>query len=125
VRIDFLIDSDFLVSRWKDGKASPAERWLENHQFAGLAISWLGSGEFLRVATKAGLAGKEVNAFLQRFPVVLADSEICTRYAQLSADHLSSRDQWLAAVAMKLGVPLVTNNPALSENIPGLRIERF
>jgi tRNA(fMet)-specific endonuclease VapC len=66
--------------------------------------------------------------FIERFGVVYADDNLCTRWAALRADaraagrSLSPQDAWIAATALGLDAPLASNNRRDFEHIKELRL---
>lgn len=69
-----------------------------------------------------------MEAFLRRFTIVLVDRALCRVWAEIG-DRARRRgrpihvaDEWIAATALVLGVPLVTNNRDDFAGIDGLRL---
>src|SRR6266849_4354202 len=66
--------------------------------------------------------------FIQGFEIVYADDSLCTLWARLRADAraagrtLSPQDAWIAATALGLDTPLVTNNRRDYEHVQKLRL---
>ncbi|HEV3085284.1 MAG TPA: PIN domain-containing protein [Gemmataceae bacterium] len=65
---------------------------------------------------------------LQRFAVYFADRHLCRLWAEVRVGAerqgrpIDKADAWVAATAVGLGVPLVTNNPGDFAGVQGLRI---
>ena len=99
-----------------------------------VAISFVTVGELYVLAerNKWGPASIfDLEAHLRSFVVVPYDVEICKGYAWLkthlrtplgSARVIESNDLWIAACAVRYGIPLVTHNRRHFEGIPGLTI---
>lgn len=66
--------------------------------------------------------------YLQRFVVIGCDHELCeywaevTYQAQATGRPIQCADAWIAATALSLDAPLITNNPADFAGVPGLTI---
>lgn len=131
IAIDRLLDTNFLISRWRDGKNSPAAQWLRDNADLAVGLPWIVKGEFLRGAVVAGHQPAEVRAFLERFPTSWPDNATLEIYAVLfgrlrSANTLPGpHDLWIAAAALQLGVPLVTRNTAQFSRIEDLKLESY
>jgi predicted nucleic acid-binding protein len=75
---------------------------------------------------------RQLGARLEAAEIVHSGPELITVHAQLRvecrrvghplADKIHDGDRWIAATALRLGVPLVTND-AIFENVPGLDLE--
>lgn len=129
--VDRLLDTNFLVQRWRSGENSPASRWLNAHPQARLGISWIVKAEFLRGAHIARHAVLEVYAFLERYPTHWPDEDLLAVYARLFADLrrknqlLGTHDLWIAASALRLNVPLVTRNTREFGKVDGLALDPY
>jgi tRNA(fMet)-specific endonuclease VapC len=96
-----------------------------------LAISFITVGEMYFGAEKARW-GKEkrqiLETTLRNFVVIPYDHEIARRYGEIVAarqkngDQICIHDAWIAACAIRHGVPLVTHNAKHFQNIPSLQI---
>ena len=57
-----------------------------------------------------------MTAFLEQFTIVLVDRSLCRTWAEVgdrarrSGRPIQAADAWIAATAIALGVPLITNN---------------
>ncbi len=71
---------------------------------------------------------RELNEFLQAYPVIYPDQELCrlwgeiTARAALAGKLLPATDAWQAATALYLDVPLVTHNSGNYQGAPDLVI---
>lgn len=129
--IERLLDTNFLVSRWRDGRGSAAGAWLEANRELQVGLPWIVKAEFLRGAVVAGHGTADVETFLARYPTAWPDDRTLTLYAELYARQRRANalpgpnDLWIAAAALQLGVPLVTHNTAHFAKIEGLRLESY
>lgn len=96
-----------------------------------LAVSFITVGEMYYGAEKSrwGLKKRsQLESALRNFVVVPYDHEIAKRYGIIAAERkrkgrpISSNDAWIAACAVKHGVPLVTHNAKDFEEISGLSV---
>jgi predicted nucleic acid-binding protein len=66
--------------------------------------------------------------FLEQFTIVLVDRELCRAWAEVSdrarrnGRPIQAADAWIAATALMLGVPLVTNNRADFAGVSSLQL---
>lgn len=131
IAIDRLLDTNFLITRWRDGKKSSAAEWLRENADLAVGLPWIVKGEFLRGAVVAGHPPGEVRDFLDRFPTAWPDDTTLEIYATLFARLRAANalpgphDLWIAATAMQIGVPLVTCNAAQFAKIEGLKLESY
>lgn len=125
-----VVDTDVLSYQFKGDTRAP----LYDRHLAGKlwVISFMTLAE-LRWWTLSRRWGKARKAKLaehlrQRVQICWADSDLCDRWAEAtwSADRkgrpIRTADAWIAATALMLGVPLVTNNPADFAGVDGLRV---
>lgn len=94
-----------------------------------LAISFITVGELYLWAETAAWGEARRNSLetrLRNFVVVPYDHEIARHYARLSVQRkragrpIALHDAWIAACALRHGVPLVTHNKKDFEGIEGL-----
>ena len=129
--MDFLVDTTFLIHRWREGTASAEQRFIESHRDSAVGMPWIVKGEFLRGAVLAGHAAAEVAEFLGRYRVVWPDEETLVIYAKTYADLARSKqmigpnDLWIAASALRSGLPLLTRNVREFRRVPGLKVEDY
>jgi predicted nucleic acid-binding protein len=106
IAVDRLLDTNFLILRWRDGRNSPAAQWLRDNADLALGLPWIVKGEFLRGAAVAGHQPDAVRTFLDRFPAIWPDNttlEIyASQFARLRAANSLPRphDLWIAATAL-------------------------
>jgi len=131
MRVDRLVDTDFLIDRWRNGEASDASVYARAHQDDSLAISWIVKGEFLRSAGIAGHDSPQLLELLARYPTHWPDEELVVGYARLfvmlrrRSLSLGANDLWIAASALRLGVPLVTRNTRAFGKVPGIKLDPY
>lgn len=96
-----------------------AEAYAPHVQGKLLAITFITVGEMYFGAEKARWGEKrrrELEATLRNFVVIPYDHEIARCYGRLAAERkrvgqpISLHDAWIAACAVRHGVPLVTHN---------------
>jgi tRNA(fMet)-specific endonuclease VapC len=131
MRVDRLLDANFLISRWRQGPRCAAATWLTANGDLVLGISWIVKAEFLRGAEIAGHDREAIKDFLMRFPTVWPVDETLEIYASLYAvlkkrnELIGPNDIWIAACALQKSVPLVTRNKMEFERVPGLALESY
>lgn len=124
-----ILDTD-VVSHLMRGGAI-AETYLPHVQGKLLAISFVTVGEMYFGAEKAnwGAAKREkLETELRNFVVVPYDHEIARCYGRLVAERqragspIALNDAWIAACAVRHGVPLVTHNSKHFQGVSGLTV---
>jgi predicted nucleic acid-binding protein len=133
LRIDaVLLDTD-VFSYLLKGNDPRAEPYLQHVRNKTVAISFVTVGELLYGAQKRGWAEAkkaELQIRLRSVVIVPFDLLVCEEYARLSclktaegSDRtIDANDRWIAACAIRHGLPLVTNNRRHFADIPGLTI---
>ena len=87
--------------------------------------------EFLRGAEVAGHDRTVARDFLNRYPTIWPDDEMLEKYATIFAflrkrnEMIVPHDLWIAVAALQCGVPLVSQNKAELERVPGLQVELY
>ncbi len=131
MKVDRLINLDFLVDRWRNGDASKASAYARAHIEDSLAIPWIVKGEFLRIATIVGQNCSQVSKFLARYPTHWPDEDLLLSYAQLDgllrqqSLSLRANDLWIAVSALRLDVPLVTRHTHEFGMVPKLKLDSY
>lgn len=98
-----------------------------------VAISFVTVGELYYGAEKRGWGEAKRSALetrLRSVVIVPFDLQVCQAYAKISAlktetgsDRvIAANDRWIAACAIRHGLPLISNNRRHFEDIPGLRL---
>lgn len=70
----------------------------------------------------------ELERYLARFTVIYPDDNMCRQWARVRHDSfrrgrpISPQDAWIAATALRLGVPLATHNVKHYAHLPDLQI---
>jgi predicted nucleic acid-binding protein len=93
-----------------------------------VAVSFVTVGEVHFGARKNGWGAQKIRGMEQRFRSVVIvpyDVEICIKYAEIKAAlpkgrTVSDNDLWIAACAIRHGIPLITHNRKHFDHIPGL-----
>jgi tRNA(fMet)-specific endonuclease VapC len=97
-----------------------APRYITLLRGAELAVSFMTLAEMRQGAldANAGPRKREVlESYLADFSVLHSDNVLCTKWAAIRNEsaqkgrRMSSADAWIAATALVLSAPLVTNNP--------------
>lgn len=108
-----------------------AEAYLPHVQGKLLSIAFITVGEMYYGAEKANWGEKkrkELETTLRNFVVVPYDHEIARCYGRLVAERkgngkpIAPNDAWIAACAVRHGVPLVTHNAKDFEGITALTV---
>ncbi|MEW6606168.1 MAG: type II toxin-antitoxin system VapC family toxin [bacterium] len=112
-----ILDTNIVSYLMKGGPL--AKVYAPRVQGALLAISFITVGEMYYGAEKAHWGEKkrkELETTLRNFVVIPYDHEIAPCYGRLAAERkragkpMSLHDEWIAACAVRHGVPLVTHN---------------
>ena len=97
-----------------------APRYIDIVRGAELVVSFMTIAEMRQGALDANWGARKWNlleAYIADFSVLHSDSLLCSTWANLRNEstrkgrRMSSADAWIAATALVLSVPLVTNNP--------------
>ena len=131
MNVDRLVDTDFLIDRWRNGESSDAWAYARAHMDDSLAIPWIVKGEFLHIAGIVGEHSTQVVEFLARYPTHWPDEELLAGYARLNVLlgrqglSLRANELWIAASALRLNVPLVTRNTREFGKVPGIKLDPY
>jgi predicted nucleic acid-binding protein len=122
-----MIDTN-IVSYLMRGRAE-AKAYAPHLKGKILAISFVTVGELYYGAEKAGWGQQrrmKLETTLRNFLVVPYDHEIARTYARIlvagKSLGISSNDAWIAACAVRHGIPLVTHNAKHFESISELEL---
>jgi tRNA(fMet)-specific endonuclease VapC len=97
-----------------------APRYIEILRGSGLVVSFMTLAEMGQGALDANWGPRKwdlLEAYLADFSVLHSDSLLCSTWAALRHEsmrkgrRMGSADAWIAATALVLSAPLVTNNP--------------
>jgi len=113
----FVVDTDVVSYAFRgDSRAEPFRPYLAGEL---VVVSFMTVAELDLWALQRNwghLRQAAMAAFLDRFTILLPDRELCRTWAHVS-DQARRRgrpiqvgDAWIAATAVSLGVPLLTNN---------------
>jgi tRNA(fMet)-specific endonuclease VapC len=131
MRVDRVLDTNFLIARWREGEGGLASVWLKANANLILGIPWIVKAEFLRGAEIAGHDRQAIRDFLKRFPTVWLDEDTLEIYASLYStlkkrnELIGPNDLWIAASALQNSVPLVSKNKIEFQRVPGLHLESY
>ncbi len=129
--MDFLIDTNFLIGRWRTGRKGAEQAFIDLHPEAVIGLPWIVKAEFLRGAELAGHLKEEVSSFLDRYRVVWPNEETLHIYARTYAELLrvnqmiGPHDLWIAASTLQTNVPLLTGNASEFRRVPNLDVEDY
>ena len=97
-----------------------APRYVGIIRGSELVVSFMTLAEMRQGATDANWGPRKcdlLEAYLTDFSVLHSDSLLCSTWARVRSEsgrkgrQISSADSWIAATALVLSAPLVTNNP--------------
>lgn len=97
-----------------------APRYVSLVRGPELVVSFMTLGEMRQGALDASWGPRKrdlLEAYLSDYSVLHTDSALCSTWAELRNEsarkgrRMSSADAWIAATAVVLSAPLVTNNP--------------
>lgn len=114
--LDYLIDTTFLIGRWRQGRKSPEQRFIDRHLEASVAMPWIVRAEFLRGAVLAGTAAQSVVPLLSRYPTLWVSEQTISHYVGTYVAlvrrnaMIGANDLWIAASALEHHLPLLTRN---------------
>lgn len=126
--MDLVVDTSFLIARWRAGHSSPEQAYIDAHPDMAVVMPWIVKAEFLRGAAVAGHTADDVNAFIRRFPTLWADDETVRSYVQIHValrrvnQMIGPHDLWIAAAAIRHGLPLLTRNRDEFSRVAGLEV---
>jgi tRNA(fMet)-specific endonuclease VapC len=110
---------------------SSAQRYVDALSGSESIFSFMSIAEMRMGAIAAGWGVRRrthLEQFIGGFGAVYADDALCTSWAMLRADvraagrALSPQDAWIAATALGLDAPLVTNNRSDFQHVQRLRL---
>jgi predicted nucleic acid-binding protein len=97
-----------------------APQYVEIIRGSDLVLSFMTLAEMRQGAMDANWGSRKrdlLEAYLADFSVLHSDSSLCSAWAKVRNEsgrkgrQMSSADAWIAATALVLSAPLVTNNP--------------
>jgi tRNA(fMet)-specific endonuclease VapC len=108
-----------------------APRYVGILRGSELVLSFMTLAEMRRGALNAGWGRRKcdvLEAYLGDFSVLHSDSALCSTWAAIANEstrkgcRMGSADAWIAATAMILSSPLVTNNPGDFRHLDDLQL---
>ncbi len=125
---DLIFDTCFLIDleREMHRGSGPAHTFLAQHPTDRPWIAWTVAGEFAEGFSD--IHHPACVAMLDRFDVVAMDGPTAGHYARITSglrkknQLIGANDLWIAAAALAVDFPLVTNNAAHFIRVPGLKI---
>lgn len=129
--MDFVIDTTFLINRWRQGRKGDEHRFIEAHPDSEIVMPWVVKAEFLRGAVLAGHPEEIISGFLDRYRVLWPDDRTLKLYASIFAllarsnRMIGPHDLWIAAAVLQIERPLLTRNTEEFARVPGILLERY
>lgn len=117
-----MLDSNICIYML-DGNVPTLRQRIETQPAGALAVSSIAFAEVMVGMQREDLREKALRLF-EVVPVLAFDHEAGAAYAQLPFRR-ARFDRLIAAHALALGLPLVTNNEADFAGIPGLKVENW
>jgi tRNA(fMet)-specific endonuclease VapC len=108
-----------------------APRYIALVRGSELVISFMTLAEMRQGALDANWGRRKsdvLEAYLSDFLVLHSDSSLCSTWASVRNEsirkgrQIGSADAWIAATAVVLAIPLVTNNPKDYRHLDGLHL---
>ena len=128
--MDLIADTTFLVGLWR--RQAWALEFASDHPDQTLGIPWVVRGEFQHGATRAGHDPAEVGRFLALGLAVDDVAAVLPVYARIASAlqeghpevyrSIGQNDLWIAAVAVRAELPLLTRNRRHFDRIEGLSL---
>ena len=128
---ELLFDTCFLIDIEKELRrgAGRAHQFLASQAAARPWISWTIAGEFAEGF--GDIKDPACAAMISRFEIVEMNEATADRYARITRDLrqrgllIGTNDLWIAAAALAVGFPLVTNNASHFSRVPGLQLVSY
>ena len=126
---EYVVDTDVISYLFRND--SRAETYRPYLVGGSLAVSFMTIAELDRWVLRRGwgrVRQERMAQFLGQFTIIMADRELCRTWARVSEQArgngrpIEVGDAWIAATAIVLGTPLLTNNRAHYLGVDNLRI---
>ena len=121
-----LVDTDvFSYIHKKDTRAELYRKHLDEKR---LSLSFMTVGELYRWAVERKWGQKKIDdlqAKFKNYVILPYDDEMAWKYAEVRSipgRPVNPGDAWIAATALRHGIPLVSHNKKHFEGIPGLKV---
>ncbi|MCX6377319.1 MAG: type II toxin-antitoxin system VapC family toxin [Armatimonadetes bacterium] len=127
-----LLDTTFVIDVQRETlRSAPAGayRFLADHPDLPMRISVITYGELAEGF--AHEAPEHFQELVQPDELIALTSDMAWRFGELSrllrseGKRLGDNDLWIAAVALEMGVPLVTRDSTHFERVPGLSVVTY
>jgi tRNA(fMet)-specific endonuclease VapC len=121
-----LLDTNIVSYLFK--RASQAKLYEPHLRDSRLAISFVTLAELYRwpiIKDWGEVRRRSLESQLRNYLVIPFDNELCQKWAEITSipgQPLSYSDSWIAATALRHGIPVVTHNGKHFENIPRLTL---
>src|SRR5258708_39810373 len=113
-----VVDTDVAsyIFKWHPEKAAPYASLVRGYE---LVISFMTMAEMRRGALDANWGAKKqglLEEYLNDFTLLHSDDRLCSIWAEVASESrrkgrpMESTDAWIAATALLISAPLVTNN---------------
>ena len=127
-----LLDTTFVIDVQRETlRSAPAGayRFLADHPDLPMRISMITYGELTEGF--APEAREHFQELVRPYQLIALTSDMAWRFGELSrllrseGKRLGDNDLWIAAVALEMGVPLVTRDSMHFERVPGLSVVTY
>ena len=123
-----LFDTCFLIDLERETRRGPAKahHFLTQNAGARPCLTWTIAGEFTEGF--GDIRHPVCAAMLNRFHILPMDEStahqyaVTTKYLRNLNQLIGTNDLWIAAAALANAIPLVTNNAAHFNRVPGLSV---
>ncbi len=125
-----ILDTCFLIDlqrEFRKEQVGVATGFLQKHADIRFSISVISAVEFLEGFEQVAAGERLLRAFarVEVDSKVAAQAAFYRRYLRLSGQQIGDFDVLIAATATTEGQPLVTNNAAHFERLPGLVVQTY
>lgn len=124
-----LLDTNIISYLFKgDSRAHSYETFLQGHR---LAISFMTVAELFEWAMSRAWGEKRIARLeqtLETYVLIPIDVELCRQWGMVRAQRrakgqtIAPQDAWIAATALRHGLPLITHNPSDFRSIAELEV---
>jgi tRNA(fMet)-specific endonuclease VapC len=131
--VRYLLDTNICIYIVKNRPEEVLERFKQLHP-GEVGMSAITFGELSYGACKSRYRAEALNILYDLtslIPVVVIGADVGERYGEIRSELeksgrvIGNNDLWIAAHALALGVPLVTNNEREFVRVPGLAVQNW